>query len=136
MVNDVRETSINELNDHYKGRSEARQFIKYSKESEKFVKVVKDLTQLKGIKSDEVSETNSRGRHIIRSLYELFCDDAHCLPLVYNVGLSEAIQKKLKDTKKYPRTNITQKEDIRIICDYIASLTDQEAIEKFRTILT
>ncbi|MFA4877142.1 MAG: dNTP triphosphohydrolase [Methanoregula sp.] len=136
LVNDVRETSIDELNKKYNGSPESHQFIKYAKDTEKFVEEIKNLTKLKGINSDEVSQTNSRGRHIIRSLYELFRDDAHCLPLVHKNGLSKAIQKKINDTKKYPRTNITQNEDIRIICDYIASLTDQEAIERFRTILT
>jgi dGTPase len=136
LTNDVRMTSIDELNDNYKGSPEACRFIKYSKGTEKFVEEIKNLSRLRGINSDEVSETNSRGRHIIHSLYDLFCDDAHCLPFVHKKGLSPEIQGKLKDTKKYPRTNITQNKDIRIVCDYIASLTDQEAIERFRTILT
>jgi|WetSurMetagenome_2_1015567.scaffolds.fasta_scaffold02950_5 dGTPase len=136
LTNDVRETSINELNIKYNGKPGERQFIKYSKETEKFVKDLKDLTLLKGINSDEVNQTNSRGRHIIHSLYDLFCTDAYCLPSMHKDKLSEEIQVKMKDTKKYIGTNINQKEDIRIICDYIASLTDHEAIERFRAILT
>lgn len=136
LVNDVRENSIEEINSRYNGKPGERQFIKYSKETEHFVKELKDLTHLRGINSDEVNQTNSRGRHIIKSLYELFLNDAYCLPSIYKKELSVEIQEKLQDTKKYKDTNITQKEDKRIICDYIASLTDQEAIERFRAILT
>lgn len=136
MTNDVRENGINELNKKYNGKPGERQFIKYSKETEKFVQELKNLTHLKGINSDEVNQTNSRGRHIIRSLYDLFCNDAYCLPSVHKDKLSKEVQAIMNDTKKYKDTKITQKEDIRIICDYIASLTDQEAIERFRAILT
>jgi dGTPase len=136
LTNDVRKTGISELNNKYNGKPGEYQFIKYSAETEKFVEDLKNLTHLTGINSDEVNQTNSRGRHIIRSLYDLYCDDAYCLPLVHKGKLSEEIQRIMEDTMKYKKTNITQKDDIRIICDYIASLTDQEAIERFRAILT
>jgi dGTP triphosphohydrolase len=90
---------------------------------------------MKGINGDEVNQMNSRGRNIINSLYKLYRNDTYCFPSEYKIWLSPDIQEKLQDTKNYPPLDISEKDDIKVICDYIASLTDQEAIDRYRAIL-
>ena len=76
---------------------------------------------------------NSRGRYIIKELYNRFKYDPYCLPKETQKRFTLALRKNLRDTNGYGKTVISNKEDIRVACDYIASLTDKEAIDAFHS---
>jgi dGTP triphosphohydrolase len=78
---------------------------------------------------------NSRGRHIIHSLFELFVVDPYCLPNDIKSKFQSDIREKLLNTEGYEKETVEDYEDIRVVCDYIASLTDKEAVDIFRSTL-
>ena len=126
-------TGPNKLNEKYTGDSGAHEFIIFSKEGNELRKHIKKLINENAILGDEVNTMNSRGRHILNELYIMFKKDPYCLPNDIKNGFSPVLKKELEDTKGYGKTEISNKEDIRAVCDYIASLTDKEAIDAFHS---
>ncbi len=137
LVDDVLYTSIENLNTRFTGDPSEYRFISYSGDKSKFVHEIKTITNNLGINSDEVNQMNARGRNIINSLYDLFFDDPYCMPRVYKNKFSKEVRKKVDpgDIRKIEDVEIKKVQDIRVICDYIASLTDQEAIDRFHSLL-
>lgn len=134
LINDVSKESINRLNENYTGDSGAHKFIIFSKKGNSLQKKINKITE-NVILGDEVNVMNSRGRHIIKKLYNMCINDPYCLPKDTKKYFSQKLQIKLKDTKGYGKTEILNKEDIRVVCDYISSLTDKEAIDAFHSTL-
>ncbi|NOR77054.1 MAG: dNTP triphosphohydrolase [Methanophagales archaeon] len=133
LINDVSKEGINKLNEKYTGDSGAHEFIIFSKEGNRLRKHIKNLINENAILGDEVNTMNSRGRHILNELYIMFKKDPYCLPKGIKNEFSPVLKKELKNTKGYGKTEISNKEDIRVVCDYIASLTDKEAIDAFHS---
>ena len=134
LINDVSRESLTKLNENYSGDSGACEFITFSKDGTRLEKHIKKLIEENAILGDEVNTMNSRGRHIIKQLYSMFIDDPYCLPeKEVKRRFSSSLQKELKDTEGYGKTEVSKKEDKRVVCDYIASLTDKEAIEAFHS---
>jgi len=80
LINDVSKASIDNLNEYYSGDSGAQKFITFSEKGDVFSKSIKKLIKNNAILSDEVNIMNSRGRHIIKSLFDIFVNDPYCLP--------------------------------------------------------
>ncbi len=135
LILDVVNISLDNLNDKYDGDPRKYDFIKYSEEGDVFSNSLKQLVMKNAILGDEVNQMNSRGRHIIHSLFDIFIQDPYCLPNGVKSKFQPEIREKLKNTKEYEEIVIEDNEDIRVVCDYIASLTDQEAIDTFRSTL-
>ena len=135
LINDVTAESIKKLNENYSGESGVEKFITFSEEGDKLIKYIEKIIDDNAILGDEVNTMNSRGRYIIKSLFFMFIKDPYCLPNEIKTRFSSNLQKKLKDTKGYEKTEVLNKEDIRVVCDYIASLTDKEAIDAFHSTL-
>ncbi len=133
LINDVSKESINKLNEKYTTDPGEHNFIKFSIEGDKLRKKIKELIEENGILGDEVNTMNSRGRYIIKELYNRFKYDPYCLPKETQKRFTLALRKNLRDTNGYGKTVISNKEDIRVACDYIASLTDKEAIDAFHS---
>ena len=134
LINDVANESIDKLNEKYSSESGKERYITFSEEGERLEKHIKKLIEENGILGDEVNKMNSRGRNIIKELYSMFIDDPYCLPeKEVKRRFSSSLQKELKDTEGYGKTEVSKKEDKRVVCDYIASLTDKEAIEAFHS---
>ena len=136
LINDVSNESINKLNETYFGNSGKEQYITFSKEGNRLQEHIQKLIKENGILGDEVNKMNSRGRNIIKELYYMFIDDPYCLPKKeVKDRFSRGLQKKLNDPKGYGKTKVLEKDDIRVVCDYIASLTDKQAIDAFHSTL-
>ncbi|KAF5424695.1 MAG: dGTP triphosphohydrolase [Candidatus Methanomarinus sp.] len=135
LINDVTAESIKKLNENYSGESGVEKFITFSEEGDKLIKYIEKIIDDNAILGDEVNKMNSRGRFIIKSLFPMFIKDPYCLPNEIKTRFSPNLQKKLKDTKGYEKIEVSNKEDIRVVCDYIASLTDKEAIDAFHSTL-
>ncbi len=137
LVDDVLDTSLKNLNDEFTGDPTNKRFINYSSDVGKFVKELENITNTEGINSDEVNQMNARGRNIINSLYALFVKDPYCMPRLYKGKFSNGIKEKVKqeDIRKMEDVEIKEEKDVRVICDYIASLTDNEAIDRFHSLL-
>ena len=135
LINDVSKESINKLNEKYTGDSGAHEFIMFSKEGNRLRENINKIITENAILGDEVNTMNSRGRHIIKKLYHMCKNDPYCLPNKTKENCSHKLQEKLKDPKGYGKTEISNKEDIRVVCDYISSLTDKEAIDAFHSTL-
>ena len=135
LIKDVSNESINKLNEKYSGDSGAYEYITFSKEGQRLEEHIKDLIEKNAILGDEVNTMNSRGRHIIKQLYFMFIDDPYCIPKDTQSRFSPKLYKDLKNTKGYGKTKVSEKEDKRIVCDYIASLTDKQAIDAFHSTL-
>lgn len=135
LINDVSKESINNLNEKYIGDSGAHDFITFSEEGKRLRKNINERVKENAILGDEVNTMNSRGRHIIKKLYHMCKNDPYCLPQNTKDNFSKKLQKQLKDTKGYGKTKISNKEDIRVVCDYISSLTDKQAIDAFHSTL-
>ena len=133
LINDVSKESINKLNEKYTIDSSAHEFITFSKEGKKLRDHIRKLIEENAILGDEVNMMNSRGRHILNELYIMFKMDPYCLPKDIKNEFSPELTEELKDTKGYGKTKISNKEDIRVVCDYIASLTDKEAIDAYHS---
>lgn len=76
---------------------------------------------------------NSRGRYIIHTLSELYTRDPFCLPKSTKEWLRDETRKELDDLKQYEYVSIKNNYDKRVVCDYIASMTDTEAIDVIRS---
>lgn len=135
LIYDVVKKSLENLNDKYNGDPRKRKFIMYSEDGMTFSENLEELINEKAILGDEVNQMNSRGRHIIHSLFDMFIKDPYCLPANIKNMLQPDIREKLQNPKGYEKTVIKYHEDIRVVCDHIASLTDQEAIDTFRSTL-
>ena len=135
LINDVSKESINKLNEKYTGDSDAHDFITFSEEGNALRHSITKLIKENAILGDEVNTMNSRGRHIIEKLYRMYKSDPYCLPQDTKNNFSKKLQEQLKDTKGYGKTKISNKEDIRVVCDYISSLTDKQAIDAFHSTL-
>ncbi len=135
LIKDVVTESLKNLNDKYKGNPREDNYIKYSKDGENFSDKIKTLIKEKAIKSDEVSRMNSRGRHIIKTLFDFCINDPYCLPEVIKAKFPEKIQKNFNDTRNYKKIHLNNPDDITVVCDYIASLTDKEVIDIFHSTL-
>ena len=135
LINDVVETSLINLNEKFNNNPINEKFITYSNEGQEFSTQLKLLIEEKAILGDEVNQMNSRGRHIIHSLFELFINDPYCLPNHIKGRFDGELKDKLKDTGEYEKVSVKYHEDKRVICDYIASLTDHEAIDIFHSML-
>lgn len=135
LIQDVVTTSLDNLNDKYGSNPGDNKFIWYSDTGDAFSEDIKNLVEEYAIRGDKVNQMNSQGRHIIRSLYDNCISDPYCLPKDVKLKFPKIIRDKLNDTKEYKKIEITDGNDIRIICDYIASLTDQEAIDIFHSTL-
>lgn len=135
LIDDVVETSLINLNERFNNNPKEEKFITYSDGGQKFSNELEKLITENAILGDEVNQMNSRGRHIIHSLFELFTKDPYCLPDSIKKRFDDELYSKLKDTREYENVFIKDVEDKRIVCDYIASLTDKEAIDIFRSML-
>jgi len=135
LINDVVETSLINLNEKFNNHPINDKIITYSDEGQNFSTELEKIIIEKAITGDEVNQMNSRGRHIIHSLFELFINDPYCLPNSVKIRFDGEMHLKLKDTREYEKVSIKDIEDKRIVCDYIASLTDQEAIDTFHSML-
>lgn len=133
LIENVSKESINKLNKKYTGDSGAHEFIIFSKEGNRLRESITKLIKENAILGDEVNTMNSRGRHIIKELYDMYKNDPYCLPKETKDSFSHELKKKLKDTEGYGKTEISNKEDIRVFCDYISSLTDKQAIDAFHS---
>ena len=135
LTNDVSIESLKKLNEKYFEDSGSEDFITFSKEGKKLTQYIKDYVYSDAILGDEVNTMNSRGRHIIKSLYNMFKDDPFCLPKEIKDKFSDSLQDKLNDQNNYEVTKVSDKNDIRVVCDFIASLTDKQAIDAFHSTL-
>ena len=135
LINDVTAESIKKLNENYSGESGVEKFITFSEEGDKLKNYIEKVIEDNAILGDEVNTMNSRGRYIIKSLFFMFTKDPYCLPKEIKTRFLSNLQKKLNDTKGYEKIEVSNKEDIRVVCDYIASLTDKEAIDAFHSTL-
>jgi len=135
LINDVSAESIKKLNENYSGESGVQEFITFSEEGDELKNNIKKVINDFAILGDEVNTMNSRGRYIIKSLFFMFIKDPYCLPNEIKKRLSSNIQKELNDTKRYEKIEVSNKDDIRVVCDYVASLTDKEAIDAFHSTL-
>ena len=135
LINDVSKESINKLNEKYTGDSDAHEFIIFSEEGNNLRKNITERIKENAILGDEVNMMNSRGRHIIKKLYHMYKNDPYCLPKETKDNFSIELKEKLKDTEGYGKTEISEKEDIRVVCDNISSLTDKQAIDAFHSTL-
>jgi dGTPase len=133
LINDVAEESLRLLNTDYskinnKNIGETR-YIDYSRQGYSLIYDLKGLVK-DVIQNDQVNKMNSRGRQIIRSLYSLFTKDPFSLPKdIKQNKLSDDVKMRLEDIKHYEPFNLDKDNDVRVVCDYIAGLTDQEAID-------
>ncbi len=112
-----------------------QKFVTFSEEGDKLINYIENVIEVNAILGDEVNTMNSRGRHIIKSLFFMFTKDPYCLPKEIKTRFLSNLQKKLNDTKGYEKIEVSNKDDIRVVCDYIASLTDKEAIDAFHSTL-
>ncbi|MFV9630425.1 MAG: hypothetical protein ACNYWM_05075, partial [Methanosarcinales archaeon] len=137
LINDVTAESIKKLNENYSGESGLQKdlFITFSEEGNKLKNNIESVIKVNAILGDEVNRMNSRGRYIINSLFSMFIKDPYCLPKEIKERFSSILCNKLNDTEGYEKTEVSNKEDIRVVCDYIASLTDKEAIDAFHSTL-
>jgi len=135
LIDDVVDKSLDALNNNYDGDPSKENLIKYSKEGKAFSKEIEHLIEEHAIKGDEVSRMNSRGRHIIKTLFDFCIEDSYCLPLKIKHKFPDDIYKQFNDIKEYKRIDFHNSEDIKVICDYIAGLTDKEAIDIFHSTL-
>jgi len=135
LINDVVNASLNNLNDSFDGDPRKKRFITYSEDGAIFSSQLEKLIKKAAILGDEVNQMNSRGRHIIHSLYDISLKDPYCVPNFIKDKFRLELRKKLNDPKGYEKISIKHNKDKRVICDYIASLTDKEAIDIFRSTL-
>lgn len=135
LIGDVVETSLINLNEKFNNNLINEKFITYSSEGQKFSENLELLIKEKVILGDEVNQMNSRGRHIIHSVFELFINDPYCLPNHIKKRFVNELNNKLKDVGEYEKVSVKYHENKKIVCDYIASLTDQEAIDIFHSML-
>ncbi|MFZ3058727.1 MAG: HD domain-containing protein [Candidatus Methanoperedens sp.] len=128
LIDDVVEQSLDNLNEKYNGNPRKQKFINYSNDGQKFSESLKQLID-NVILSDEVNQMNARGRHIIHSLFKIYTQDPYCLPNFVKERLQATIQKDLEDPTRYCNISIKHNDDKRVVCDYLASMTDGEAID-------
>lgn len=135
LISDVVKASLDNLNDKFDGNPKKQRFITYSDDGKAFSDNLRRLIEEKAILGDEVNQMNSRGRHIIHSLFDISIEDPYCLPNHVKSRFKSKLQEKLKNPKLYESTPIKYNGDKRVVCDYIASLTDKEAIDTFHSTL-
>lgn len=135
LIYDVVEASLKNINESFDGDPRKMRFITYSSYGLAFSKQLEKLIKESAILGDEVNQMNSRGRHIIHSLYDASLKDPYCLPNIIKDKLGDELRKKVNDPKGYEKISVKHNRDKRVICDYIASLTDREAIDTFHSML-
>ena len=86
---------------------------KLSRESLRFISILKDVVFRHVIQSDSVQLSTYRGHHIIRKLFEIFLQEgASILPDPFKIKFT---------------TSSSKEEAARIVSDYIAGMTDSFA---------
>jgi dGTPase len=132
LIENVVNTSLENLNDKYNGDPTKHEFITYSEDGQAFRDRLHKITE-NVIMGDEVNQMNSRGRYIIHTLFELYKRDPFCLPQSTKDRLRDITRKDLDDPKLYEYVSIENNYEKRVICDYISSMTDTDAIDVIRS---
>ena len=132
FIDNVVTTSLDNLNDKYNGDPTKQEFITYSEDGQAFRDRLDKITT-NVLSGDEVNQMNSRGRYIIHTLSELYIRDPFCLPKSTKEWLRDETRKELDDLKQYEYVSIKNNYDKKVVCDYIASMTDSEAIDVIRS---
>jgi dGTPase len=144
LINDIYNASNNRLERYYKDIETPKfltendiydeQFIEFSDEIKKLVEELSTQIKRTVLMSQEISQSDSKSEYIIKKLFEAYFMHPQQLP---DYILSRYYK---KNGKMFDRISIEKeipllRKDIRfyrLICDHIASMTDQYAAREYR----
>ena len=123
MVSDVVAETEKRVNENNIQRAEDIRALSYSvaefsSQMQESHLALKEFLRAKMYRHSEVNRSMSKARRIVKDLFSLFYDEPHLLP------------EELKELCDKPGSETTA----RIICDYIAGMTDRFAVEEHKTL--